>query len=171
MILNTHNAPPAQLQALPAIRRGGTTRHSLFMVTPNVSNRNLLSVMPFLNAAFLALIWKTWTRYLLIFRSWCVSFSFLSLIPSHLVTFRRQPPSKRLSLCSSRATHDSMVPPGYPPMPPYYPCPNRAPYPLFHIATSPRLQSSLAPNVPAPHTAHSFAAPSSRSVCASSYAF
>jgi hypothetical protein len=66
VILNTHDAPLAQPRAPPVIRRTDTARPSLFAVTPNISNRNSLSAMPFLNAVFLALKWTTWTTYLLV---------------------------------------------------------------------------------------------------------
>ncbi|KAH9012866.1 hypothetical protein EDB85DRAFT_2222046 [Lactarius pseudohatsudake] len=56
--------------------------------------------------------------------------------------------------------------PGYPPMPPYYPSSKWSALPASSTyATSPGLQSSLTPKVPAPSTAYSAPMSSSRSLC------
>jgi hypothetical protein len=83
-ILNTHDAPLAQPPVLPVIRRTGTARRSLSVVTPNTSSRNSLSVMPFLNAVFLALIWITWKRYSFVRGSKLRQLYLLFLPPSNL---------------------------------------------------------------------------------------
>ena len=99
----------------------------------------------------------------------------LSIFPSssasssHFVNPRRQLPSKRLSLCPSRTTHDAAWLRSYASLlcrSKWSTLPSSSTY-----ATSPRLQSSLAPNVPAPPTAHSIAASSSRSICTPSFVF
>ena len=145
-ILNTHDAPLAQLRAPLVTRRIGTARPSPFAVTQSISNRNSLSAMLFLNAVFLALKWTTWTIYSLVRVS-------KSRQPYHLLF---PPPSNlpRVQVClffllRALRPHISsilggssppkgypyvppgphMMPPGYAPMPPYYAAPNGAPYP------------------------------------------
>ena len=170
-----------QLPEPLATRRTGIVRLSPFVATPNISNTSSPNVMLFSNAVSLTLIWKTWMRYSSVKASRWKPMLLLSLPPSsspqatvrfsslrrpyyHSLTFllsRWRIPSQGLSLCSSRTTHDPSWISSYATLL-CWPRWSSLPPSSAH-ATSPRLQSSLAPHVPAPPTAHPLSASSSGS--------
>ena len=147
------------------------------MATPNISNISSPNAMPFSKAVSLTLIWTIWKEFSSVRASRSIPMLLLSPPPSsspqvpvrfflplsaHVMFAspsllpRWQFSSQGLSLRSRTAHDPSWVSPYAALLSWSRPIPPSATH-----ATSPRLQSSFAPHVPAPPTANSLSAPSS----------